>query len=385
MDFIINKFRQRDVWSSYLLYILYFLLGMYYPLFSFMRQTFPDHMMIVVYYNHILLLLLLLKIALQKNSVFDWLLVLALLYLCRKSYQYNYDFYNIFGTMMLLCCSKNIDIKKIVQVDLLLRVVRSVLFLVLPFIGLMFNNIHFYVGGRERTFFGWTHPNMMGLDFLLLSIDIMYLRKEYKKWYDCFLYAGIIVFLDKTANSRTAEAVIALLIVIQLLSVVMNTVWFHRLMVLFTSGALFLCIGIPSIGTALYMHNPELFARFDYSTMLSRIQLTANFYQQNGKIAFYGFPVEDADCLDMMFSYIPLHWGLAAFIIIAVALIFTLVIATAKRNTSLIVLLFLFLIYGCSEVAHIYPVYSYFAILFGYYIMNHKLYFPSNGFKVNAP
>ena len=377
MNFIISKFKQRDIWSSYLLYALYFLLGMYYPLYSFMRQTFPDHMMIVVYYNHILLLLLLLKIVLQKNSIFDWLLVLALLYLCRKSYQYNYDFYNIFGTLMLMCCAKNIDIKKIIKADLSLRVVRSILFLALPYLGLMVNNIHYYVGGRERTFFGWTHPNMMGLDFLLLAIDIMYLRKECKKWYDCILYAGIIIFLDKTANSRTAEAVIAILIIVQLLSILMSQTWFHRMMVLFTSGALFLCIGIPFIGTYLYIHNPDLFSGYEYSTMLSRIQLTVNFYHQNGGLAFYGFPVEDTDCLDMMFSYIPLHWGLAAFIIIAAALIFTIIAAAVKKNTSLLALLFLFLIYGCSEVAHVYPVYSYFAILFGYYVMNHKTFFSS--------
>ena len=86
--------------------------------------------------------------------------------------------------------------------------------------GLMINKINVWIGGRTRTFFGWTHANMMGLDFLLLAMDIMYLRKECKKWYDCILYAGFIIFLDLTANSRTAEAVIAMLIVIHLLSIV---------------------------------------------------------------------------------------------------------------------------------------------------------------------
>ena len=80
--------------------------------------------------------------------------------------------------MMLLFCAKNIEIRKIVKLDLYIRIVRCILFFTLPFMGLMINEINIWIGGRTRTFFGWTHPNMMGLDFLLLAMDIMYLRKE---------------------------------------------------------------------------------------------------------------------------------------------------------------------------------------------------------------
>ena len=368
---LIEKFKQRNEISTIFLYILYFLLGMYYPLFSFMRQTVPQYWNQVTLFYHILLILLLVKVILQKNSVLDCFFLIVLLYLCYKSYQYNYDFYNIFGTMMFLCCAKNIEIKKIVKLDLYVRIVRSALFLTLPFMGLMINKINVWIGGRTRTFFGWTHANLMGLDFLLLAMDIMYLRKECKKWYDCILYAGFIIFLDLTANSRTAEAVIAMLIVIHLLSIVIPKNWFHKMMVLFTSGAFLLCVCIPFIGSYLYIRKPELFLQHD-GTMLSRIQLTTTFYLRNGGVGFYGFPIEDEDCLDMMFSYIGLHWGIAAFIIIVAAITYAIYKASSEQNTVFLVLLFSFLVYGLAEVAPIYPVYSYFSLLLGYYIMNHK-------------
>ena len=371
MNILIEKFKQRNEISTIFLYILYFLLGMYYPLFSFMRQTVPQYWNQVTLFYHILLILLLVKVILQKNSVLDCFFLIVLLYLCYKSYQYNYDFYNIFGTMMFLCCAKNIEIKKIVKLDLYVRIVRSALFLTLPFMGLMINKINVWIGGRTRTFFGWTHGNMMGLDFLLLAMDIMYLRKECKKWYDCILYAGFIIFLDLTANSRTAEAVIAMLIVIHLLSIVIPKNWFHKMMVLFTSGAFLLCVCIPFIGSYLYIRKPELFLQHD-GTMLSRIQLTTTFYLRNGGVGFYGFPIEDEDCLDMMFSYIGLHWGIAAFIIIVAAITYAIYKASSEQNTVFLVLLFSFLVYGLAEVAPIYPVYSYFSLLLGYYIMNHK-------------
>ena len=371
MNILIEKFKQRNEISTIFLYILYFLLGMYYPLFSFMRQTVPQYWNQVTLFYHILLILLLVKVILQKNSVLDCFFLIVLLYLCYKSYQYNYDFYNIFGTMMFLCCAKNIEIKKIVKLDLYVRIVRSALFLTLPFMGLMINKINVWIGGRTRTFFGWTHANMMGLDFLLLAMDIMYLRKECKKWYDCILYAGFIIFLDLTANSRTAEAVIAMLIVIHLLSIVIPKNWFHKMMVLFTSGAFLLCVCIPFIGSYLYIRKPELFLQHD-GTMISRIQLTTTFYLRNGGVGFYGFPIEDEDCLDMMFAYIGLHWGIAAFIIIVAAITYAIYKASSEQNTVFLVLLFSFLVYGLAEVAPIYPVYSYFSLLLGYYIMNHK-------------
>lgn len=371
MNILIEKFKQRNEISTIFLYILYFLLGMYYPLFSFMRQTVPQYWNQVTLFYHILLILLLVKVIIQKNSVLDCFFLIVLLYLCYKSYQYNYDFYNIFGTMMFLCCAKNIEIKKIVKLDLYVRIVRSALFLTLPFMGLMINKINVWIGGRTRTFFGWTHANMMGLDFLLLAMDIMYLRKECKKWYDCILYAGFIIFLDLTANSRTAEAVIAMLIVIHLLSIVIPKNWFHKMMVLFTSETFLLCVCIPFIGSYLYIRKPELFLQHD-GTMLSRIQLTTTFYLRNGGVGFYGFPIEDEDCLDMMFAYIGLHWGIAAFIIIVAAITYAIYKASSEQNTVFLVLLFSFLIYGWAEVAPIYPVYSYFSLLLGYYIMNRK-------------
>lgn len=371
MNLLIKKLKKLDTFSTAFLYPVYFLLGLYYPLFSFMRQTFPAYMGQLVIFYHILLFMLLLKNIMQKNSILDWIFLIILLYLCRKSYQYNFDFYNIFGTLMFLFCAKNIDLQKIIKLDLYIRIIRSILFFTLPFMGLMINEVNILIGGRTRTFFGWTHPNMMGLDFLLLAMDIMYLRKECKKWYDCILYAVFIIFLDRTANSRTAEAIIAMLIAIHLLSIVIPKNWFHKMMVLFTSGAFLLCVCIPFIGSYLYIRKPELFLQH-YGTMISRIQLTTTFYLRNGGVGFYGFPIEDEDCLDMMFSYIGLHWGIAAFIIIVAAITYAIYKASSEQNTIFLVLLFSFLVYGLAEVAPIYPVYSYFSLLLGYYIMNRK-------------
>ena len=370
MDFFKNIFRRREVLASNLLYIVYFLLGMYYPFFSFMQKTFPGDMFLVVYIQHMLFFLLLLKAILQKNSVFDWFFLIVLLYLCRKSYQYNYDFYNIFGTMMLLCCSKKISIDKVVKLDLYIRIIRSVLFIGLPFVELMPYNVS--VGSRNRIFFGWTHPNMMGLDFLLLSLDIMYLRRGKRKWYDCFIYIVITIFLNITANSRTAEIVILLLTGVHLLSFLMKESLFHKLVVLFSCCATLTCFTLPYIGRYLYLSFPEYHSQWE-STILIRIQQTTYFIEKNYGVGFYGFPIENDDCLDMLSAYVSLHWGIAAAAVIIICIGFSICMATKEHNTYFLILLSLLLIYGCAETAHIYPVYSYFPLIFGYYVMNNNI------------
>ena len=369
MNILIEKFKQRNEISTFFFYILYFCLGMYYPLYSFTRQTFPGYLNAVTLFYHTVLILLLVKVILQKNSVLDWLFLIILLYLCYKSYQYNYDFYNIFGTMMFLCCAKNLSLPKLILFDFYIRMIRCILFFILPFCGLMINKINIYVGGRERTFFGWTHPNMMGLDFLLLSMDILYLRREKKKWYDCFLYLGFIVLLDVTANSRTAESAILLLIIIHLLSLALKEPLFHKLIVFFTSCAFLLCVGIPLFGTMLYFRYPEAVLQYG-GTLGSRLYLNSIFYQRNGSFGFYGFPIFDEDCLDMLFAYIGLHWGICAFLIISAAVLYTIYRAGKEQHTAVLILLLLFLVYGWMETAEIYPAYSYFSLLLGYYIMN---------------
>ena len=77
MNILIEKFKQRNEISTIFLYILYFLLGMYYPLFSFMRQTVPQYWNQVTLFYHILLILLLVKVILQK--ILFWI-VFFLLY-----------------------------------------------------------------------------------------------------------------------------------------------------------------------------------------------------------------------------------------------------------------------------------------------------------------
>lgn len=361
-----------EYFSTNFLYILYIALSMYYPIYSIILKRMPDHIDKLILVYHILLILLLVKVILQNNSIIDWILLAVTLYLCAKSYQYNYDFYNIFSSMIFLLSAKNIKIDKIITYDFFIRILRCALYFILPYCGWMSNHIHFLVGGRERTFYGWTHPNMMGFDFLLLAMDVFYLRKESRKWYDILLYGSMIILLDITANSRTAEAAIAVLIVIQLINIIPLAKWYHRLISCFTILAYLLCVTLPIIGYYLYSNYPDFIYQHT-GNLGARFIMTYNIYNRNMGIGFYGFPFfDDYDCLDMLFSYVGLHWGACAFIIFNSAIIWCLYHTIKQKQTNILVLLLLFFLYSCMETAQIFPTYSYFTLLLGFYCMNRK-------------
>ena len=66
---------------------------------------------------------------------------------------------------MLLFCAKKYRNSKNRKIRFVYSHCKMYSVFTLPFMGLMINEINIWIGGRTRTFFGWTHPNMMGLDF----------------------------------------------------------------------------------------------------------------------------------------------------------------------------------------------------------------------------
>ena len=151
--------------------------------------------------------------------------------------------------------------------------------------------------------------------------------------------------------------------------------WFHKMMVLFTSGA-FLLMCWYSIYRKLFIYPQTGIIFTTWRNHALKNSIDYYLLSKNGGFGFYGFPIEDQDCLDMMFSYIGLHWGTAAFIIISAAIIYAIYKASREQHTSFLILLFFFLVYGWAEVAPYLSCYiSYLSLLLGYYIMNRKPFY----------
>lgn len=65
---------------------------------------------------------------------------------------------------------KDIDLDKVLKVDLVTRICLGCALIILPLVGLYTDHADQMTGGRLRSSFGWSHPNEMGLFFLMFCI-----------------------------------------------------------------------------------------------------------------------------------------------------------------------------------------------------------------------
>lgn len=144
------------------------------------------------------------KLCIQGNSWKEWILIIAFGIVSVLSFRNSQDKTPLL-LMLGVCCSKDMNLGKFLKVDLVGCVVSAALLIVLPLAGFYENKV-FFARDIYRTCFGWQVPNGMGFSFTVMALEWMYLRHRRFRWYD---YAGIfamIIFVDRTANSRTGRA-----------------------------------------------------------------------------------------------------------------------------------------------------------------------------------
>ena len=149
-------------------------------------------------------ILVLIKILVDRNSWLDWLTVIGfagLTELTRITTQTNAVIW--FATGVIL--AKEIDLKKVLQVDLSGRFFIGILLMVLPMVGIYPSYSVIRDDGRLRTCFGWAHPNELGLFFLMICILWFYFRFEKWNWKDTVAMLCSAAIIDYYANSRMSE------------------------------------------------------------------------------------------------------------------------------------------------------------------------------------
>ena len=147
------------------------------------------------------------KLCIQGNHWKDWLLILGFGILAVLSWRASGDKTPLLF-MLGVCCSRDLKLDRLMTADLAGRIVSALFLILFPLLGICpYQTIS--MRGIERMFFGWQGPNGMGLSFLMICMEWMYLRHRRFRWFDYAGIMGILVFVHVTANSRTAEVLMA--------------------------------------------------------------------------------------------------------------------------------------------------------------------------------
>ena len=313
-----------------------------------------------------LLGLLVVKICIQNNSWKEWIASAIVLGIGFLSWHFSGDRSSLLFALAICGC-KYADLDRLLKIDVAVRTISVIVHIFLPFTGMIVNNVDVIIGGRPRTFLGWGHPNGMGISFLMICAEWICLRHRKMRWFEYAGITGLVVFLDLTANSRTSEAVILLLLLLEVISTKLfreeeKELFFWRWI---SSGTLLVSILMPVIGTVISLVLGYSTAE-KLGTMGSRFILTDQFIKNHGFTLFgCGYIAEQNEYLDMLFANCFLRRGLLFGILVLILCILAIWRGVKKKNISYLILLFVMFLLGAAEQEHVNLIYSVFPVLLG--------------------
>ena len=307
------------------------------------------------------------KLCIQVNSWKEWILIIAFGIVSVLSFRNSQDKTPLL-LMLGVCCSKDMNLGKFLKVDLVGCVVSAALLIVLPLAGFYENKV-FFARDIYRTCFGWQVPNGMGFSFTVMALEWMYLRHRRFRWYD---YAGIfamIIFVDRTANSRTAE-----LLMLGILAVELFCTCFEKkkpgfnLYKLCGAGcwlALAADVGCLGLAMWLYFFNQPVWNGLQ-STLTSRFRLPGEYFAAHG-ISLFGSPYNPDvyDYLDILFGYLTLHLGVIIAVIVFGLFVISIIYGYRRKDEKYLILLLFVLLRSTMESEHLNLIYSWFPVLLG--------------------
>ena len=311
--------------------------------------------------------LALVKLCIQQNSWKEWLLIIAFGIVAVLSFRSSQDKTPLL-LMLGVCCSKDVKLDKLLQVDLIGRLVSAVLLIALPLAGLYENKV-FFARDIYRTCFGWQAPNGMGFSFTVIAMEWMYLRHRRFKWFD---YAGIIamiLFLDWTANSRTAELLMVGILIAEFISTYTRKlkskddvykVWTACCIIAFAMAVFAFVSAI-----VIYYFNQPLWNTFE-STLMLRFRKPGVFLAAHGW-SLFGRPYSEGidEYLDILFAYLTLHLGIIVAGIVLILFIKAILYGHKKMDERYLLLLLFVISRSIIESEHLTLVYSWFPALLG--------------------
>lgn len=307
------------------------------------------------------------KLCIQGNHWKDWLLILGFGILAVLSWRASGDKTPLLF-MLGVCCSRDLKLDRLMTADLAGRIVSALFLILFPLLGICPNQT-ISMRGIERMFFGWQGPNGMGLSFLMICMEWMYLRHRRFRWFDYAGIMGILVFVHVTANSRTAEVLMAAV----LLAEAFAKLWERygkrwKEYVIWTWGCIFalgMDLILPVFALVLYRwKKPELMALS--GSFIARFQLPGMFLEAHG-LSWFGSPYDPGiyDYLDMMFAYLVLHLGIVMALIALILMAGTILYGYRKQNERFLLFFMILLLRSMAESEHLNLLYAFLPVLLG--------------------
>ncbi|MFG6330246.1 MAG: hypothetical protein K1W28_00215 [Lachnospiraceae bacterium] len=331
-----------------------------------MEENWPASGRYWAYFLYLLYLLVLIKAVLQRHNLPEAALLIGcagLAQMSRITTQTNAVLWFVAGFVI----AKDLELRKVLKVDLITRIVLGLCLIFLPLLGLYPNQARQEIGGRLRDSFGWAHPNEMGLFFLMICVLWVYFRHErWSKW-DTLGMLALIVFLDVFPNSRTSELCMLGILLMEGIAFLLRRKGADggkKAAFWGSCGSAALLGGLIITGVLTYFGDRDCawLSRLP-STLFSRATLAHDAWVESG-FCLLGQMV-NVYYLDMMYAYLGLHMGVLVLLLFVFLSALAVGYAWRKRDEKLQLILIVYLVYSVLEHEHFKMLSGFYPLLLG--------------------
>ncbi|GLC29707.1 hypothetical protein [Clostridium omnivorum] len=113
----------------------------------------------------------------------------------------------LLSTFLLIIASRGVNFDNLVKFDLRFRSIGTILIIIFSKIGIVSNRIIFRENGAidmMRESLGFSHPNRLALEILIISLDIMYIKYKKYSFKDIVVISFLLIFNVMVTDGRSS-------------------------------------------------------------------------------------------------------------------------------------------------------------------------------------
>jgi len=260
----------------------------------------------------------------------------------------------ILKAIMLIIASKDINFKKFIKFDLVIKVIFCFIIIIFSQIGIAENYVILRADGTIRQSLGFSHPNALAAYWLSICCDYIYLAFNKNKIIKLFICTIITFIIGYITDSRTVIICVSLMIILLLYNNYLNNKIIKKI-VIFLPYLLFAL----SLSSAYLYKSSDLIKNIDRS-LSKRIYYTEQ-YLQKYDINLFGQKIETVSTvqsrllsispqiLDNSYIVLLLKFGIILLFCSCLLLSLRLKLSYRERDKLLIIILIIFMIVGLFE------------------------------------
>lgn len=328
-------------------YIMFYLAYFFFLLYAFLgtNSVFREPLKML---TNISMIMIFLSFVLQlKKYNFKEIIIIFLLLVLSTFYVIKTNNFLLLKLILIVIISKDVDFDKRISFDFKLRILFLILMFIFYNLGITEDVIALY-NGKIRHSLGFSNPNVLGMHIFILCMDFLYLKRRELSLTNIFFCILLFFLSYYYSGSRTVFIILIFAIFMFLIYKYKGKIFENKFLKYIVVNSPIIFSVIVLIAYNLYINNISFGILID--KVLSGRLLNISFFSNNYPINLFGSNIAIANkSLDTTIAYALYAFGISGTLLYMFGFRKLLKKLYNVKNYPLLIITFIFIIYGISE------------------------------------